>query len=870
MNSGLRRIPSILESRFKGSSLKGANTNIKDARSISGNHFHDNIYGNNNNGYPKEKILNNNGNRIKSFKSIQKEVIILNNDTMKKTDNITNVLNDQKNISNKEENKDNINCNTSHKYKKRQINGIITNKNYEKEKSSYFKYRDREWYKYHNHKTNKNIKIINNIEKLKNDKEQTKIVKKRFTSETTNYKNNNNNFKRNEIKKTVSLKNHNIINNGKNNIDIYKEYKDLCNAYQILEKKYLNEKQKNYNLSKNYCHLNPKVSNNIATHLIIDDKSNSKKQRKYEYRQIKEGTKYIINKNNNQENLNGTKITKPPTETINKFSSIIRKNNISGNKISPNLKKGSIAKDQQNKIMNSLASNNEKEPKIGKNIVIEKGKIKSLKEKNNYEKRNLSKYKNKYNINNKNKINNINIILIENGQKIAEDHIKIPQEKKNKINPVTIINNKIKHDNYKDKKLSSNVKNGIMQNNKVKENEEKNEEDFVLLSKDDDNKILTSNKNNINNYSDDNKFKDIKSDNEIHIINANKLKYNIDNNENKIIINDNYRNFIESQIHINNNDNKDKFVEEKKFDNQSKILNKDNKVFDNENKEKFEKKIINDNEELIIDNKSKVEEKEVNNIENEGLIIENKVNNNEKESIIEENKINDKEKEDLIKNNENINENNNFNKKINENKNSIENNNKNEKINENNNSVENDIIDEEVNAKEKERLKEIENESNTAEEEMEIKQKNQKIHKKYRFANIGNNCYLNSSLQLLTRISDLTKNVFDFDINQIKEDNATNGQLIKAFKNILTQIEEAIDDDRLIINPRTFKETMGKIDGRYLKINQEDSNEFISNFIDALLWETADKEKYRCITLGNCRQGKIRKNQKIESNKRNG
>ena len=46
------------------------------------------------------------------------------------------------------------------------------------------------------------------------------------------------------------------------------------------------------------------------------------------------------------------------------------------------------------------------------------------------------------------------------------------------------------------------------------------------------------------------------------------------------------------------------------------------------------------------------------------------------------------------------------------------------------------------------------------------------------------------------------------------------------------------------IDPNDLKNVMGKIDERYKYNNQEDANEFISNFLNNLLEETSDKNKF--------------------------
>ena len=114
-----------------------------------------------------------------------------------------------------------------------------------------------------------------------------------------------------------------------------------------------------------------------------------------------------------------------------------------------------------------------------------------------------------------------------------------------------------------------------------------------------------------------------------------------------------------------------------------------------------------------------------------------------------------------------------------------------------------------------------------------------KIQKIYGFRNEGNNCYLNSILQLLTRIKELKDKVLDF--GEGFEDSETEGKLIVEFRKILNSIENS-PDNNLIINPSKLKRIMGKVDNKYFYNGQEDSNEFISNFLYALLSETGNKE----------------------------
>ena len=114
------------------------------------------------------------------------------------------------------------------------------------------------------------------------------------------------------------------------------------------------------------------------------------------------------------------------------------------------------------------------------------------------------------------------------------------------------------------------------------------------------------------------------------------------------------------------------------------------------------------------------------------------------------------------------------------------------------------------------------------------------IQKMYGFRNDSNNCYLNSSLQLLTRIKELKEEVFNF--NEHYEDNDTQGRLIIEFRSLLQQIEDSKDKE-LTLNPGRLKRVMGNVDEKYKSNYQEDSNEFIANFISALLSETGNRDK---------------------------
>ena len=132
---------------------------------------------------------------------------------------------------------------------------------------------------------------------------------------------------------------------------------------------------------------------------------------------------------------------------------------------------------------------------------------------------------------------------------------------------------------------------------------------------------------------------------------------------------------------------------------------------------------------------------------------------------------------------------------------------------------------------------------NETTESEEIKETNNKsqfkndkfilINELYGFINNGNNCYLNSSLQLLTRVKELRINILNFKYENMCFDTITEGKIYIEFKNII----QDIINGKKIIDPRKLKKVMGMIDERYKDNNQEDANEFISNFLDGLLNE---------------------------------
>ena len=98
----------------------------------------------------------------------------------------------------------------------------------------------------------------------------------------------------------------------------------------------------------------------------------------------------------------------------------------------------------------------------------------------------------------------------------------------------------------------------------------------------------------------------------------------------------------------------------------------------------------------------------------------------------------------------------------------------------------------------------------------------------------GNICYMNSSIQCLFHLKDFTDKIIETASDK-KDD------LISATSNLIDEMKNKNSD---VLSVKNIKKVMGdKIDERYKENNQEDANEFISNFLDGLLNEIGDKKK---------------------------
>ena len=104
------------------------------------------------------------------------------------------------------------------------------------------------------------------------------------------------------------------------------------------------------------------------------------------------------------------------------------------------------------------------------------------------------------------------------------------------------------------------------------------------------------------------------------------------------------------------------------------------------------------------------------------------------------------------------------------------------------------------------------------------------------FSNLGNTCYMNSALQCIRSVEELTQY---FLTNHWKEDlNSDNplgygGQVAKAYAGLIKQIYED-SSVNASVNPSRFKSVIGKLNGSFAGYQQQDSQELFTFLLDGL------------------------------------
>lgn len=114
-----------------------------------------------------------------------------------------------------------------------------------------------------------------------------------------------------------------------------------------------------------------------------------------------------------------------------------------------------------------------------------------------------------------------------------------------------------------------------------------------------------------------------------------------------------------------------------------------------------------------------------------------------------------------------------------------------------------------------------------------------KNNKYYKNTYMYNTCYINSSMQCLFRLDDFVKNILKCD----------KGNLVFATKNLIYSMQNNKKQNNKCCSVLEIKQVMGINNEKYNGNEQQDANEFISNYLNDLVEETKDigKINWKCL-----------------------